>query len=238
MFKRTIKKTCWQWLCCDQLRIIFPHNWTILSLLEDEPALLQDGPYTVFTWGLLHASACGALLFLHVQTHTNTLAYKCWMKMLQAFDTELWMWRLSDPGVAVIDILPNRCNKERHETLRYTQSLAHTNTHDHNVTDNGSMMPAISTSRLIRAKGRWQRTTTRPTLTQCWWSEWWGCHGDRGASAWGRTPGAEELPVLRYLSIWVKEKTTSCVLGCEPLRGLTGKKCDSLITNSSVKVIS
>lgn len=46
----------------------------------------------------------------------------------------------------------------------------------------------------IRAGGLWLRAAARPAQTRRWPSEWRGCHGDRGASAWGRRPAAGDLP--------------------------------------------
>lgn len=101
-------------------------------------------------------------------------------------------------GVGVIDILPNKWNKRSHKTLGKTPNCSFTNKHAQECEvqpNDGTMVAEISALHLIRAGGLWLRGAARLIATRCWRSEWQGCHGDRGVSAWGRRPAAEDLPV-------------------------------------------
>lgn len=98
-------------------------------------------------------------------------------------------------------------DRRSHKTLeKHPLALSQTNTPE-NVKDNQA------TARrwfLFRAGRLWLRAAARLTLPRCWPSDWQGCHGDQGTSAWGRRPAAEDLPTWRFLCIRVNEKSFPC----------------------------
>ncbi len=192
---------------------------------SNKPALLHTDPFTVT---LLHYQCiCMHLGLLHqghphtrTHTHTDIQLKKCnigyhtlthtYTHISRHLWDPLWSIRLSDPrGDDVIDVLPNKWHRQSHKTLeKQPPALSQTNTPVNVTWTTGRCWQWLP----FRAGGPWLRAAARPTPTRCWLSEWWGCHGDQGASAWGRRPAAEDLPMKRFLCIWVNGKAFLCAV--------------------------
>lgn len=114
-------------------------------------------------------------------------------------------------GDDVIDILPNKWNGVTRR-LKNTRLLFHRQTRQRmwrTIERRGRWWQWFP----IRAGGLWLRAAARLTPARCWPPEWQGCHGDQGASAWGRRPAAEGLPMWRFLCIWVNGKSLPVCCG-------------------------